>query len=265
MSTDSLPAKSEFQIMDDADNQQIAEAETAIKQALCYTVRGKKQLSYMGIKWLVLKMSQKDQPLQVLDMPEIILEKHDKEDKSTWVWYCTIKMKNAKTDLVTVGASESPYLVSGIYDSFGRTKALSKAERNACRKQIPELEINTMMETIDSEDVKVLQTSFPSSNYNVTSIPATSANKVDTTAPTDKQLSYLDKLKYTGEKPKTKIIASDLIDKLIRDAKTAATKPANNNNGYKKNCSCDRFVPNPTNGNFCTNCKKLKPDEDKKK
>ena len=42
------------------------------------------------------------------------------------------------------------------YDTFGRTKAHSKAERNAWRKQIPELEITTLLETVDKSDTQDL-------------------------------------------------------------------------------------------------------------
>ena len=92
MSTEILPEKSEFQIMDDADSQQIQEAESAVKQALAYVVKGKKQLSYMGIKWIVLKMSQKEQPIEVIDMPQIELVKHEVDNKS-------------KTGVITSGIS----------------------------------------------------------------------------------------------------------------------------------------------------------------
>ena len=64
--------KSEFQIMDDLDNQQIKEVESSIKQALAYESRGKKQLSYMGVKWLVLKMSQKEQACLIDDSASLI-------------------------------------------------------------------------------------------------------------------------------------------------------------------------------------------------
>ena len=62
--TDEPVVLSEFQIMDAADEQQIIEADSAILQTLVYEVKGKKALSAGGVKWLVLKMSQKEQPLQ---------------------------------------------------------------------------------------------------------------------------------------------------------------------------------------------------------
>jgi len=145
-----LSEKSEYQIMDEMDSQQIVQADTAVKQALVYvTKQGKPQLSYMGVKWLVLKMSQAGQALEIPEMPQVILERYDPEDRNTWVWYATVKCRNAKTGLETIGTSEQPFIdalsKTKAYDSFGRTKAVSKAERNAYRKQIPELEIQEMM------------------------------------------------------------------------------------------------------------------------
>lgn len=240
MSTENLPVKSEFQIMDEADSQQIQDAETAVKQALVYEVRGKKQLSYMGVKWLVLKMSQKEQPIEVIDMPVIDLVKHEDENKSTWIWYATIKVRNRKTGLSTVGASESPYLnEKNVYDTFGRTKALSKAERNACRKQIPEVEINAMLNSISNEDVQKLNT------------PTQTTTSTD--APSEKQLDYLKSLGYTGPKPSTKQIASNIIEDLKNDAKEAETTEDND-----KYCICENPIPNSiTNGKTCQTCKKL--------
>lgn len=230
--------KSEFQIMDEADSQQIQDAETAVKQALAYEVRGKKQLSYMGIKWIVLKMSQKEQPLEVVDMPTTELMKHDPENKNSWIWYATIKIRNKKTGLSTVGASESPYNFNGQYDSFGRTKALSKAERNACRKQIPEVEINAMLNSISSDDVQQLNTQ----------------NTQSSDAPSEKQLDYLKSLGYTGRKPDTKEIASNIINDLKNDAKEAETV---SDDDYEKYCICDVSIPNSINGKTCQTCKKL--------
>ena len=232
MSDETGVITSEFQIMDEADSEQILRAESAIKQALAYDVRGKKQLSYMGIKWLVLKMSQKEQPLEIVDMPILELSKIDPEDQSTWIWYCIIKAKNLKTGLVTVGASESPYqLKPGEYDTFGRTKAISKAERNAYRKQIPEIEINAMLETISLDDIEHLRSNTAAPN-----------------TPSQKQLDYLKNLGYTGITPKTKEEASKIIEECKNKSKESDSK-------Y---CTCASPISNGiTNGKTCQTCLKL--------
>jgi len=237
MSNENLPVKSEFQIMDEADSQQIQDAETAVKQALVYEVHGKKQLSYMGVKWLVLKMSQKEQPIEVIDMPQIDLVKHEDENKSTWIWYSIIKVRNRKTGLSTVGASESPYQINGVYDTFGRTKSLSKAERNACRKQIPEVEINAMLNSIGNEDVQKL-------NSNIHTPPS---------GPTKQQLETLKLLGYTGPKPDRMLVASNIIIDLKKNAKESDTTDE-----YEKYCICENPISNSiTNGKTCQTCKKL--------
>ncbi len=224
---------SEYRIMDDADNQQILKAESAIKQALAYSVRGKKQLSYMGIKWLVLKMSQKEQPLEIVDMPIVELSKIDPEDRTTWVWYCTIKARNLKTGLVTVGASEATYLSNKVYDTFGRTKAISKAERNAYRKQIPEIEINAMLNTISPEDIQSLN-----------------SQQDATTSISQHYLDTLKNLGYSGVQPKTSFEASKIISNLEKKAK--------NLDDY---CPCSKFIPSSVNSIFCQTCGKKKPED----
>lgn len=236
MSEDNLSEKSSFVIMDEADNTQIQGAETAVKQVLAYEVRGKKQLSYMGVKWLVLKMSQKKQALEVVDLPCIELMKHNESDQTTWIWYVTVKVRNLKTRLVTVGASESPFFVDNKYDTFGRTKAISKAERNAYRKQIPEIEINAMLETIPTNDIKKLE----------------SQSTPQHTEPSPVATHYLETLKnlgYTGEAPKTSYEASQIIRELKKKSKDT---------NYEKYCICEKSIPNSiTSGKTCQICNKL--------
>jgi len=244
MSENNLPVKSDFLIMDEADSQQIQDAETAVKQALAYEVKGKKQLSYMGIKWIVLKMSQKEQPIEVIDMPNIELVKHEAENKSTWIWYATIKVRNRKTGLSTIGASESPYLDYNGYDTFGRTKALSKAERNACRKQIPEVEINAMLNSIGDDDVQKL-------NGTSEMAPPTPMS-----GPTEQQLETLKSLGWKGPKPESKLTASNIIQDIKSKAKDGDTADE-----YEKYCVCDDFIPSSISGENCQTCKKLKRKE----
>ena len=243
--SDNYPAKSEYQIMDDYDARQIETADSAVKQALVYkTKNGKKQLSYMGIKWIVLKMSQNEQALEILGLPQIELIKHDESDQKTWIWYATIKVRNTKTKLESIGASEQPFLdeyKGHTYDQFGRTKAISKAERNAFRKQIPELEINAMMDTVSIHAEETI--------YNDSCDPTDNR-------PTLKQLDYLQNLGHAGPAPKSKQDASNLIEKI----KNGATTPdVSSDTDYQKNCICDKFIPNSINGKTCQTCKKLAP------
>lgn len=229
---------SEFQIMDEADNAQIQAAESAVRQALAYSVRGKKQISYAGVKWLVLNMSHKDQPLEVVDLPAVELARHDPEDRSTWVWYAIVKIRNLRTGLVTVGASESPFLAQGEYDSFGRTKAISKAERNGYRKQIPETRINAMLEAVSSGDVDTLQTSSSSGQgggaqqqqqqqppQQKQQQKAASSSSSSATTATAKQLNYLKSLGYTGPTPATSQEASVLISEHLNKGGKDKEKP----------------------------------------
>jgi len=136
----------DYSIMDKQDEEQIINATDELKQALVYEIdKGKKgkafELSYVGLKHLTLLMSQGGQSLEILDYKMELLG--DKPEEK--VWYATVKVRNQKTKHESLGMSEQPYYFQGKYDPFGRTKALSKAERNAWRKQIPELEIKKLI------------------------------------------------------------------------------------------------------------------------
>ena len=154
--------KSDFSIMDSADEQQIISCDDDLKKALVWDLRGSKQITYIGLKYLVLKMSQSEQALHILKS-EVILDKDDLNDRQEWFWRSIVRVKNSKTGLETEGISEAPYLENSKYDKFGRTKAISKAERNAWRKQIPELEIISLLKNADGQRVEKIQTatSFP--------------------------------------------------------------------------------------------------------
>jgi hypothetical protein len=153
VSSDTDLQRTDFSIMDSQDEQQIISSDDDLRKALVYDLRGSKQITYIGLKYLVLKMSQNEQALHILKS-EVVLDKDDPEEKSMWFWRSIVRVKNEKTGLETEGISEAPYLESGKYDKFGRTKAISKAERNAWRKQIPELEIVSLLKSADGKRVQ---------------------------------------------------------------------------------------------------------------
>ena len=227
MTMEIVPTK--YELMDEADSQQIINADSAIKEALVYELKkgGEKQLSYLGIKWLVLQMAQKNNPLVVVGMPIVELAKHT-DKQADWIWYATIKVKNTKTGQESIGASEQPFqdkYNSFQYDPFGRTKAISKAERNAFRKQIPELEINIMLKSAESDKVKSL-----GNNDNTTQKPGPVAAHY---------LAELEKLKYKGPKPPTSYDAANLINELKKS----------------RLCKCEEFKPTKTEPHICESCK----------
>ena len=157
---------SEYQIMDLEDEKQIKMADTALQQELVYeTKNGKKALSITGIKWLVLKMSQKGQPLKVTNY-KVELMKHHPEDQEQWTWYADVMIQNLETKLEIPGFSNSSFLDGAYPDTFGRTKALSKATRNAQRHHIPEAEIHLMLNNVDPANIKKVDTSYASNGHN---------------------------------------------------------------------------------------------------
>lgn len=166
--------KSDFAILDKADEEQIKTAGEQLKGALVYEmkIKGKpvKQITFIGLKWITLKMSQNGQALEIIES-DVHLDK-DGDDKKDWFWRAKVKSKNSKTGLETEGIAECPYLEKKEiwdngkptgdfkydYDAFGRTKAHSKAERNSWRKQIPELEITTLLKTAKPEETQHIPT-----------------------------------------------------------------------------------------------------------
>jgi len=145
-----LVKSSSFLLMDKADEEMITNADKAVKEAMVYkfNVGGKEkhELTYIGLKHLTLLMSQGGQPLEVLE--SICEQKND-------IWYASYKVRNKTTGHESVGISECPVYEGGKYDPFGRTKAMSKAERNAWRKQIPELKITELIKAaLAKGDVK---------------------------------------------------------------------------------------------------------------
>ena len=194
---------SDFPILDNEDAKQIEGADAAVRQSLAYDLRGKKQISYAGIKWIVLKMSERE-ALSV-EISEDRLDRYG-DDKSEWTWYATVKARNQKTGLESVGVSEQPYLLSnGTKDPFGRTKALSKAERNAYRKQISELEIQAMLNAIDPNQIQKID---------APSQPVRPLNP-GPSGPTAEQIATLKKRGVTV--PATRFEAAKLIKKLKGD------------------------------------------------
>ena len=200
----------EFIVLDAADSRQIETADTAIKQSLAYDVRGKKQISFAGVKWLILQMSQKGQGVSI-DIHDISLDDSDPENK---VWMATVKAKNMKTGLETIGASEQPWAQNGKRDPFGRTKALSKAERNAYRKQIPELEIQDMLQSAEAEPLEAVPNHTVSSVTESKPISAGYISSDRPSPPTDKQISYWKALGGRGDPPGTKFEMMKAISEL---------------------------------------------------
>ena len=220
MSTENLPEKSSFQLMDEADEQQII-SDAEVQKSLVYIAQGKKTLSYTGIKFLFQKWIERKQLTVeiVKDYSYCNLEKDDPENKSTWYWRAQFTLRTSRVledgkiqIIETQGQSESPYLLKSYektnYDPFGRTKAFSKAERNADRKQIPEFEITHMINEMDDENIQTIK----GGNEHQTNGPS---------KPSEKQLDFLKSLGYTGPEPKTMFEAS----KLIEDIKAGVKNP----------------------------------------
>ena len=147
-----------YSITDHYDEQQIIAIDSALREKLVYEVRNEKRLSYYGVKWLVLKMADKGHRLGFMSKPDVTLVKFDDHDQHKWIWMAMVYMYNKKTTSEAYGLQESPFhefirnkqtgkWTSIGYDKAGRTKAVSKATRNACRQLIPEVECESKTKT----------------------------------------------------------------------------------------------------------------------
>ena len=183
------------------DEGQIMKADRAVKQAMVYEVtigsQKTQEITFAGIKHIILELAVKDNPLEILES-SCELEKDDPDDKHFWFWRAYKKFRNTKTGLVSDGRSECPYLDNNKYDAFAQRKADSKAERNAQRKQIPELVIKEFLKSCSETEVQ-----------NVDDQKTDEAPR-----PTEKQVNYYKALGGPDPVPSTMEEMSAAIDKL---------------------------------------------------
>lgn len=186
------------------EQQIFAEAQGRLKQALVYKINAKNtatgkyeersELSYAGIQHICLMMAQRHEEfgsLELVDEPTIKRESFeiecDGKPQKIQKWYASCVVRNTKTRATAPGASEASIVSKQIkidpktnkkvwnndlnsyeyeerYDDFGRTKALSKAFRNACKPFIP---VKLILEMIKIAEEQGQTKSFddkPSSN-----------------------------------------------------------------------------------------------------
>lgn len=173
------------------EQQIIMEAQDRMKSALVYKVPWKNpqtnqyeersDLSYAGIQHICIMMAQKHNEvgsLELVEDPKIEMQRLDLVmnglSKTVIKWYASCKVRNTKTGMITPGISEADVVTKGIkrdpvtnkkvwddsiksyiyeevYDDYGRTKAVSKAFRNACKIQIPQKLILEMIKIAEEK------------------------------------------------------------------------------------------------------------------
>ena len=161
-----VEADDKFTACELADEQQIISQDPKVREDLIYyhTQTQEYLVADSGVKWFVQQMAKKGEALVFTQPPKTWLEKYGSEDDSRWVWQSECVVKNSKTGLETYGQSESPFIepFKHVYDKFGRTKAGSKAARNANRKQIPEADLVRMINiAMKNGDAKPIETKTP--------------------------------------------------------------------------------------------------------
>lgn len=151
-------ASNSYSIFDKLDEQQIVNADKAVKQKMVYKTKNHAELTFVGLKHIILEMSQHEQPIEI-EESTVTLDK-DGSSPDMWYWRAKVKVRNQQSNYPSEGLSECPYLENGKYDPFGRTKAHSKAERNAWRKQIPEQRIIELLKAVGPEDIQEVHDGF---------------------------------------------------------------------------------------------------------
>ena len=157
-------------VFEKLDEEQIMRADKAVKQAMVYevSIRGVKtqEITFIGLKHIMLEFSARGNPLEIIESI-CNLEKDDPTDKTTWNWRAKVRCKNQSTNHESEGLAECPYMENVKYDPFGQRKAHSKAERNAWRKQIPELQIKEFLKSVNREDIQQVDEPNNSPNLEV--------------------------------------------------------------------------------------------------
>ena len=172
-----VEADDKFTACELADEKQILSQDPKVREDLVYYYKLTNEylVSGTGVKWCVQQMAKKGEPIVFTQPPKTWLEKYNSEDTSKWVWQSECVVRNNKTGLETYGQSESPFIdpFKHVYDKFGRTKAGSKAERNANRKQIPEADLIRMINiAIKGGAAKPIETKTPPPAQRVSPTPA---------------------------------------------------------------------------------------------
>jgi len=145
-----------YSIFDRLDEEQIRNADKAVKQKMVYRYKNKDELTYSGIKFIILEMSRHDEVVEI-EASETRLEKDVEDDMNYWFWRSEVKLRNSKTQYPSIGMAECKYLdEDGKYNPFARQTSNSKAERNAQRKQIPEQRIIELLKIVKDEDIQVV-------------------------------------------------------------------------------------------------------------
>ena len=116
----------------------------ALAKALGYKVRGEEliQPSYKAYLMFVIEMSQRGEPMEIVKSGAPELVKPDEGDRKTWFWNSHKIIRNKKTGHESEGIGVMAFEGG---DEFTTRKALSFADRNAIRGQIPELPLRSWL------------------------------------------------------------------------------------------------------------------------
>lgn len=149
----SIVSTNKYSIFDKLDEKQIQNADSQVKEKMVYRYKDNDELTFVGLKWIILEMANKDMPLEIEDS-KVTLEKDDPDNKQFWFWRANVKVRNQGTNYPSQGLAECAYLdENGNYDPFARTTAHSKAERNSWRKQVPEQKIIALLKAVGPDAV----------------------------------------------------------------------------------------------------------------
>lgn len=146
-----------FELAERKDEMQIMNFDSNLKKEYVYEIQGKPVLSYVGIKHAVILMANAGNPLSIVSEKTELL-KPDPEDKLTWFWDSTIVIKNTNNGLETLGNASATLYKGNTMQEFSKRTAMSKAERNAQRKQLPEQLLANLIAEVGAEKTVGSQT-----------------------------------------------------------------------------------------------------------
>ena len=95
-------------------------------------------------------MANNGNPLSIVS-EKTELVKPDPEDKLTWFWDSTIVIKNQNNGLETLGNASATLYKGNTMQEFSKRTAMSKAERNAQRKQLPEQLLANLISEVNED------------------------------------------------------------------------------------------------------------------
>ena len=152
------PTTDDFREIDLADDQQIVNFDSLDDKTLVYVLNGVKHPTYVLVKSLSLEAAERGHAFVFKGPVKCWIDTRNSDDTDDWYWRAELYKIDSKTGREEVGEAptaynefvhvkdgngrwrcdaDGEYIYIRKYDPFARTKAISKADRNADLKLLP--------------------------------------------------------------------------------------------------------------------------------